>query len=94
LTQGACIAAGVSSGGSLAGTAASKFGLSIWDIVSTNYTGWWCSNGLYKTITVAGSTTTATAVSNVLTTVPLNSNNRRELAQVACPQLSSNCGTV
>jgi len=85
----ACVAAGVSTSSVVASSAA--FGVSTFDVVVAAYSSWWCSNGLYKTVT---DITSAAGASNISTIIPFSNNKRLELAQVACPQSSGNCGTA
>jgi len=87
-----CVAAGISTAGDLTGgSSTTKFGQSVFDVVATAYTSWWCSNGLYKTVTALSSNA---GTSNISTIIPMSNNKRLELAQVACPQTSANCGTA
>ena len=60
--------------------AAAKFGVSEIDAATTAYSGWWCSNGLYKTVQSAGNITL-----NAQQVIPQGVNKRKELAQVGCP---------
>lgn len=57
------------------------------DDVSTIWSSWWCSNGLYKNV-ITGSS----KVLNAQQIIPQATNKRMELAQVGCPQVKSFCG--
>lgn len=57
------------------------------DIDDTAFTSWWCSNGLYKTLTA-----TSTGSQNGIQVWEVGSNQRLELALVGCPQRASLCG--
>jgi len=60
----------------------------LFDITNTTAkTSWWCSNGLYSLVPVAGSN-----IYNKGQLIGDRENNRQELALVGCPQISS-CGT-
>jgi hypothetical protein len=47
-----------------AATPGTKFGQGSWNVISTKYTSWWCSNGLYKKV-IADDTTSTSGVVNV-----------------------------
>jgi len=65
-----------------------EFGVSEIDNGTAVRTSWWCSNGLYKKVTVAG-----TAVVNAQQTIASSQNKRHELAQVGCPNPAVACNT-
>ena len=67
---------------------------------TTAFTSWWCSNGLFNTVTAAGSDNTANGlqsfvnpIKGTITTALKATNARLELATVGCPQRSLACGT-
>jgi len=85
----ACIATSkTATGGVYTGTS-NAFGTTAFETGNAAYTSWWCSNGLYKNVTTATSATTI----NTSTMINTSTNQRKELAQVACPQISAWCGT-
>jgi hypothetical protein len=45
-----------------AGTSATKFGQGSWNVISTKYTSWWCSNGLYKKVSADAAANTSGVV--------------------------------
>jgi hypothetical protein len=60
--------------------AAGNFGVSEIEATTVAYSGWWCSNGLYKTVQSNGNITL-----NAQQVIPQATNKRKELAQVGCP---------
>lgn len=57
-----------------------KFGISRIEAATTAKSSWWCSNGLYKKVTVGG-----TILLNSQQTISATQNKRMELALVGCP---------
>lgn len=55
--------------------------------MNTAYSGWWCSNGLYKTVQSGPAVTL-----NSQQVIPQGVNKRLELAQVGCPNSKAMCG--
>jgi hypothetical protein len=45
-----------------AGPETTKFGQGSWNVISTKYTSWWCSNGLYKKVSADAATNTSGVV--------------------------------
>ena len=84
----ACTALKSTSYNASAGTTA--FGVSEIDDGSALRTSWWCSNGLYKKVTVAATT----IVINAQQTISASQNKRMELAQVGCPNAKVACGVA
>jgi len=58
------------------------------DNTTTIRSSWWCSNGLYKKVTVVG-----TVKLNANQTIAAGANKRQELAQVGCPNPKIACAT-
>jgi hypothetical protein len=68
---------------------------------TTAYTSWWCSNGLFNTVTSAGADNTANGlqsfvnpIKGTITAALKATNARLELATVGCPQRSKACGAA
>jgi hypothetical protein len=78
LTNSSCVA--ITNTVTGATTANVAFGASEIDATTVAYSGWWCSNGLYKNVTANG-----TVVLNAQQLIPQGVNKRMELAQVGCP---------
>ena len=85
MTSPACVAITNTVTGS--GASAAKFGVSEIDATTTAYSGWWCSNGLYKIVK-----TGSAILLNAQQVIPNGVNKRKELAQVGCPQAKAACG--
>jgi hypothetical protein len=66
-----------------------SFGQSSIDDALTAWSSWWCSNGLYKTVT-----SSTAGVLNGTQVFLSGSNQRRELARVGCPQKAAFCGVT
>jgi hypothetical protein len=77
MVESACVATKSTYAGS-AGTV--TFGASEIDNTTAAYSGWWCSNGLYKKVK-----TGAAILLNAQQLIPNGNNKRKELAQVGCP---------
>jgi hypothetical protein len=69
------------------GAATTDFGQGALDDATVAWSSWWCSNGLYKTVT-SGTAGLLNGTQLFLS----GSNQRRELARVGCPQKAAFCG--
>jgi len=78
MVESACVAIASTFAAPSAGN--ETFGVSEINATTVAYSGWWCSNGLYKTVQSAGNITL-----NAQQTITDGVNKRRELAQVGCP---------
>jgi len=70
------------------GANSNLWGISEIDNTTTIRSSWWCSNGLYKKVTVVG-----TIKLNANQTIAAGANKRQELAQVGCPNPKTACAT-
>lgn len=71
------------------GAGAQAWGTSEIDNVNTQYSSWWCSNGIYKKVTTAGSAVELNANQELTG----SQNARLELALVGCPQGATMCNS-
>lgn len=69
-------------------SSAAAFGAGAIEDSDTAYSSWWCSNGLYKTLTGSGAGTL-----NGTQLFLSSANPRLELALVGCPQKAAVCGS-
>ena len=77
MVESACVATKSTYAGT---TTTVTFGVSEIDATTAAYSGWWCSNGLYKKVKTGG-----VLLLNAQQLIPNNQNKRKELAQVGCP---------
>jgi hypothetical protein len=72
------------------GASAQAYAVSEIDNLTTKYSSWWCSNGIFKKVTVITGAGQAVIV-NANQTIHSSENQRLELALVGCPQGTTMC---